>query len=180
MKGGGDAAGTRAARRAGKLTNCLRPRSRLVRNFLTRMVQAVSAPIVHCLTPDTSCCCDVRFSTRRAAKKKAHEPSRGHGLLSGGHGPEKKSIFFPTNEARRTAGPQQLSSGRRRARSERGPSSSARDGAGRAVSAEVVAERRRQTKARQPTARALRPRELPRWSGCSTTSSTRSGRRRAP
>ena len=120
MKGGGDAAGTRAARRAGKLTNCLRPRSRLVRNFLTRMVQAVSAPIVHCLTPDTSCCCDVRFSTRRAAKKKAHEPSRGHGLLSGGHGP-KKNRFFPHERSPSRGRPDH--------------SSSARDGAGRAVSA---------------------------------------------
>ena len=100
MKGGGDAAGTRAARRAGKLTNCLRPRSRLVRNFLTRMVQAVSAPIVHCLTPDTSCCCDVRFSTRRAAKKKAHEPRQGSRSVKRGSRSEKKSIFFPTNEAR--------------------------------------------------------------------------------
>ena len=108
MKGGGDAAGTRAARRAGKLTNCLRPRSRLVRNFLTRMVQAVSAPIVHCLTPDTSCCCDVRFSTRRAAKKKAHEPSRGHGLLSGGHGPKKNRFFPPRTKPITTKAPAQL------------------------------------------------------------------------
>ena len=172
MKGGGDAAGTRAARRAGKLTNCLRPRSRLVRNFLTRMVQAVSAPIVHCLTPDTSCCCDVRFSTRRAAKKKAHEPNGSRSVA--GHGPKKIDFFpherSPSRPRLQAAHCLELSSGRRRARSERGPSSSARDGAGRAVSAEVVAERRRQTKARQPTARALRPRELPRWSGCSTTS----------
>jgi len=107
VKGGGDAAGTRAARRAGKLTNCLRPRSRLVRNFLTRMVQAVSAPIVHCLTPDTSCCCDVRFSTRRAAKKKAHEPS-GSRSVKRGHGPKKNRFFSPRTKPVPTKAPAQL------------------------------------------------------------------------